>query len=57
MNIEQKKTGGKVVQSDRMVVNPQVTARSGQRRSLTHFDESPEMNVKDFGKLESNPML
>ena len=55
--MEQKKTGAEVVQSDRIVVKPQVTARSGHRRSLMHLDESPETNVKDFGKLESNPML
>lgn len=40
-----------------MVVNPQVTASNGQRRSLIQFDDSPEIKVKDFGKLESKAKL
>lgn len=57
MNIEVKKTGAEVVHSDRIVVNPHVTARRGQRRSLTHCVDSPETKVNDLGKLASKPIL
>jgi hypothetical protein len=51
-----KNTPGDVVNSDNKIVNVSETKSSGQRASLA-LQVVPEWNVKDDGKLESNPML
>ena len=57
VKIEGKNTAGLMQERDRMVVNPQVTASKGHRRSLTHDDDRPLTKVKDLGNVESKAML
>ena len=50
MKMEKKKTGGEVEKMERRAVKVAVTARRGQRRSVTQEAEMLGTKVKDLGK-------
>lgn len=54
VNIEEKKIAGDVVKREMRTVKVAVTARRGQRRSVTQEEEKLGTKVKDLGKEGEN---